>query len=87
MMAFTARRSAAAAGPGRTLKVHHLILYRIIIIQPTASMSIYGEVSNTARGHVVTRILIAMLFTAVIASACWASAVSTDKTRLTKAVV
>jgi len=52
----------------RTLKLHHLILYGIIIIQPTAPMSIYGVVSNAARGHVVTTILIAMvamLFTAV----------------------
>ncbi|MBW4039749.1 MAG: APC family permease [Acidobacteria bacterium] len=58
------------SGPGlrRTLKLHHLILYGIIIIQPTAPMSIYGVVSNAARGHVVTTILIAMvamLFTAV----------------------
>jgi amino acid transporter len=50
------------------LKLRHLILYGIIIIQPTAPMSIYGVVSNAARGHVVTTILIAMiamLFTAV----------------------
>lgn len=58
------------AGPGlrRTLKLHHLILYGIIIIQPTAPMSIYGVVSNAARGHVVTTIfiaMVAMLFTAV----------------------
>ncbi|HEY6852312.1 MAG TPA: APC family permease [Terracidiphilus sp.] len=62
--------TAELAGPGlrRTLKLHHLILYGIIIIQPTAPMSIYGVVSNAARGHVVTTILIAMiamLFTAV----------------------
>jgi putrescine importer len=58
------------SGPGlrRSLKLHHLILYGIIIIQPTAPMSIYGVVSNAARGHVTTTILIAMvamLFTAV----------------------
>lgn len=57
-------------GPGlrRSLKLWHLVLYGIIIIQPTAPMSIYGVVSNAARGHVVTTILlamIAMLFTAV----------------------
>jgi putrescine importer len=42
--------------------------YGIVIIQPTAPMGIYGVVSNVARGHVVTTILIAMvamLFTAV----------------------
>ncbi|MBB6145280.1 amino acid transporter [Silvibacterium bohemicum] len=52
----------------RSLKLWHLILYGIIIIQPTAPMSIYGVVSNAARGHVVTTILVAMvamLFTAV----------------------
>jgi amino acid transporter len=64
----TMDRDSAAPGLRRTLKLHHLILYGIIIIQPTAPMSIYGVVSNAARGHVVTTILIAMvamLFTAV----------------------
>ena len=63
-----AERDLAAPGLRRTLKLHHLILYGIIIIQPTAPMSIYGVISNAARGHVVTTILIAMvamLFTAV----------------------
>ena len=52
----------------RSLKLWHLIVYGIIIIQPTAPMGIYGVVSNIARGHVVTTILsamVAMLFTAV----------------------
>src|ERR1700756_5654112 len=52
----------------RSLKLWHLIIYGIIIIQPTAPMGIYGVVSNEARGHVVTTILIAMvamLFTAI----------------------
>ena len=64
----TADRDLAVPGLRRTLKLHHLILYGIIIIQPTAPMSIYGVVSNAARGHVVTTNLIAMvamLFTAV----------------------
>ena len=67
-MGATADRERATPGLRRTLKLHHLILYGIIIIQPTAPMSIYGVVSNAARGHVVTTILIAMvamLFTAV----------------------
>jgi amino acid transporter len=49
------------------LKLWHLVVYGIIIIQPTAPMGIYGVVSNEAHGHVVTTILIAMvamLFTA-----------------------
>src|ERR1035441_10856506 len=40
----------------------------MVIIQPTAPMGIYGVISNTARGHVVTTVLIAMvamLFTAI----------------------
>jgi amino acid transporter len=52
----------------RSLKLWHLVVYGIIIIQPTAPMGIYGVVSNIARGHVVTTIfiaMIAMLFTAV----------------------
>jgi putrescine importer len=67
-MDVTAEMNASAPGLRRTLKLHHLILYGIIIIQPTAPMSIYGVVSNAARGHVVTTILVAMvamLFTAV----------------------
>jgi amino acid transporter len=51
----------------RSLKLWHLVVYGIIIIQPTAPMGIYGVVSNVARGHVVTTVLIAMvamLFTA-----------------------
>jgi hypothetical protein len=35
----------------RSLKLWHLIVYGIIIIQPTAPMGIYGVVSNIAHGH------------------------------------
>ena len=45
-----------------------MILYGIIVIQPTAPMSVFGVLSNRGRGHVVTTILIAMvamLFTAI----------------------
>jgi len=52
----------------RTLTLWDLILYGIIVIQPTAPMSVYGVLSNRGRGHVVTTILIAMvamLFTAI----------------------
>ena len=54
-------------GLRRSLKLWHLVVYGIVIIQPTAPMGIYGVVSNVAGGHVVTTILIAMvamLFTA-----------------------
>jgi amino acid transporter len=62
-----AANSANHPGLRRSLKLWHLVVYGIIIIQPTAPMGIYGVVSNVARGHVVTTILIAMvamLFTA-----------------------
>src|ERR1035437_9676103 len=52
----------------RTLKLWDLILYGVIVIQPTAPMSVFGVLSNRGRGHVVTTILIAllaMLFTAI----------------------
>jgi putrescine importer len=52
----------------RVLRLRDLIFYGIIIIQPTAPMPIFGVVSQEARGHVVTAVLIAMvamLFTAI----------------------
>ena len=52
----------------RVLTLSDLILYGIIVIQPTAPMPIFGVVSQEARGHVVTAVLIAMiamLFTAI----------------------
>ena len=69
-MTTTSRSEDANAPPRleRSLKLWHLIVYGIVIIQPTAPMGIYGVVSNVARGHVVSTILIAMvamLFTAV----------------------
>src|ERR1700720_1068367 len=55
-------------GLRRALKLRDLILYGIIVIQPTAPMSVFGVLSNRSRGHVVTTILVAMvamLFTAI----------------------
>lgn len=52
----------------RALGLWDLILYGIVVIQPTAPMPVYGVVSDRAHGHVVTSILIAMvamLFTAI----------------------
>ena len=45
----------------RTLTLWDLILYGIIVIQPTAPMPAYGVFSNAGQGHVVTSILIAMV--------------------------
>jgi amino acid transporter len=52
----------------RALGLWDLILYGVIVIQPTAPMSVFGVLSDRGRGHVVTTILIAlvaMLFTAI----------------------
>jgi len=52
----------------RALGLWNLIIIGMVIVQPTAPMSIYGVISNKAHGHVVTTILIAMvamLFTAI----------------------
>ena len=62
------RPPAAALEFRRVLRLRDLIFYGIIIIQPTAPMPIFGVVSQQARGHVVTAVLIAMvamLFTAI----------------------
>jgi amino acid transporter len=45
----------------RALTLWDLILYGIIVIQPTAPMPAYGVFSNRGQGHVVTSILIAMV--------------------------
>src|SRR5437016_14224963 len=64
-------QSPAASQPPtlkRALGLRDLLLYGIIIVQPTAPMPSFGVVSAEARGHVVTAILIAMvamLFTAI----------------------
>src|SRR5947207_764813 len=65
-----ADQSAVASGPGlkRALGLSGLLLYGIILIQPTAPMPLYGAAAEKGRGHVVTTVLIgmvAMLFTAI----------------------
>jgi amino acid transporter len=52
----------------RTLRLRDLLLYGIIVIQPTAPLPLFGVLTVQARGHAVTVILlamIAMLFTAI----------------------
>jgi len=52
----------------RALGLWDLVLYGIVVIQPTAPMPVFGVVSERAHGHVVTAVLIAMaamLFTAI----------------------
>lgn len=60
--------SACAPSLKRVLGLPALVLYGIILIQPTAPMPLFGAAAVKAQGHVVTAILIgmvAMLFTAV----------------------
>ena len=52
----------------RVLTRWDLIIYGVILLQPTAPLSVFGVLSERAHGHVVTTIflaLIGMLFTAV----------------------
>lgn len=61
-------KAAGTGGLKRTLTLWDLILYGIIVIQPTAPMSVFGVLSDKGHGHVVTTILlamVAMLFTAI----------------------
>jgi putrescine importer len=54
-------------GLKRALGLWALIIYGIVLIQPTAPMSLYGSAAVEGKGHVVTAILIgmvAMMFTA-----------------------
>ena len=60
--------SASAPRLRRALGLWDLILYGMIVIQPTAPMPVYGIMSQRAHGHAVTTVLIAMvamLFTAI----------------------
>ncbi len=51
---------AAAPRLKRALTLWDLVIYGIVLIQPTAPMGIFGVVSMEAHGHVVTTILIGM---------------------------
>ena len=69
-MATTPDSTTASSGLRlrRTLTLWDLVLYGIIVIQPTAPMPGYGVFANAGQGHVVTCILIAMVamvFTAI----------------------
>ena len=45
----------------RSLRFRDLVLYGIILIQPTAPMPVFGVLYQEARGHVTTTILLALL--------------------------
>ncbi len=62
------RQTTEPSSLRRTLRFRDLVLYGIILIQPTAPMPSYGVIATEAHGHVVTAILlamVAMLFTSV----------------------
>jgi len=66
----TSSTISTATGPRlrRALGLWDLILYGMVVIQPTAPMPVYGIMSQRAHGHAVTTVLIAlvaMLFTAI----------------------
>lgn len=64
----SADQDAAKPGLIRALRLRELVLYGIVLIQPTAPMPLYGVVCQEAKGHVVTAVLIGMiavLFTAI----------------------
>src|SRR3954468_20464683 len=52
---------ASAPQLKRSLRLRDLILYGIIVIQPTAPMSVFGILSTRGHGHVVVTILLAMV--------------------------
>lgn len=63
-------QSVTSTAPGlrRSLTLWDAVFYGIVLVQPVAPMGIFGVVSQEARGHVITTILIgmfAMLLTAV----------------------
>src|SRR5215467_13717171 len=68
MAAASENPQPGAVGLKRTLRFRDLVLYGIILIQPTAPMPVFGVLYQESRGHVVTAILlamVAMLFTSV----------------------
>jgi putrescine importer len=67
-MATADNAQPGSIGLKRTLRFRDLVLYGIILIQPTAPMPSFGVIYNEARGHAVTAIMlamVAMLFTSV----------------------
>ncbi|HVN77648.1 MAG TPA: APC family permease [Terriglobia bacterium] len=45
----------------RVLKLHDLVIYGIILIQPVAALPLFGHANHISRGHAVTTILLAMV--------------------------
>ncbi len=63
-----AQAEGQTLGLKRTLRFRDLVLYGIILIQPTAPMPVFGVLYDKSHGHVTATILlalVAMLFTAI----------------------
>src|ERR1035437_1824369 len=66
----TSIQSSSNSNPGlrRVLGLSSLVLYGMIVVQPTAPMPLFGTAVSLGHGHMATTILIgmvAMLFTAI----------------------
>ena len=62
------RTQSETVGLKRALRFRDLVLYGIVLIQPTAPMPVFGVLYQESRGHVVLVILmamVAMLFTSI----------------------
>src|SRR3954463_7407666 len=57
----TVTTSAAPQQLRRSLTLWNLVIYGIIVVQPVAPMPSFGVITQAARGHAVTCILIAMV--------------------------
>jgi len=57
----TSSTQSETAGLKRSLRFWDLVLYGIILVQPTAPMPVFGVLYNVSRGHVVSVILLAMV--------------------------
>lgn len=60
-MAASSSTPSGATGLKRSLRFWDLVLYGIILIQPTAPMPVFGVLYQVSRGHVVSVILLAMV--------------------------
>lgn len=60
-MTISSPTQSETVGLRRTLRFRDLVLYGIILIQPTAPMPVFGVLYQESRGHVVAVILLAMI--------------------------
>ena len=60
-MTASSRTQSETIGLKRALRFRDLVLYGIILIQPTAPMPVFGVLYEESRGHVVAVILLAMV--------------------------